>query len=135
MSTPPSEANGSYVGDLQGLDPRLEVRLMHEWTAYTCSVRVFFKMYVMPQSNSQQSFSANTEFWRFQAPLFAMEHRLVLDAMFALAALHFSRQSPEQWIPMEGRMVPIRDPIHKPAYATNDISNQWREDDGMCGQL
>ncbi|KAF2173919.1 hypothetical protein M409DRAFT_16187 [Zasmidium cellare ATCC 36951] len=111
LTTPPAESNG-YHGDLQGLDPKLEIRLMHEWTAYTCS-----------------SFSTGTEFWRFQAPLFAMEHRMVLDAMFALAALHFSRQSPKQWIPMEGRMVPIRDPIQKPAYATKDISAQWKENE------
>ncbi|CAK4032179.1 isoflavone reductase family [Lecanosticta acicola] len=86
------------------LDPRLELKLMHEWTAYTCA-----------------SFSTELDFWRFQAPLFAMEHRLVLDAMFGLAALYFSRRSSTQWIPMAGRMVPIRDPGHGPLQASPEV--------------
>lgn len=70
----------------QDLDPSLELRLMHEWTAYAC-----------------QSFSTAWEFWRFQAPLIALEFRNVLDAMLAMAALHASRQPPMQWIPLDGR--------------------------------
>ncbi|KAF7197424.1 Sterol regulatory element-binding protein ECM22 [Pseudocercospora fuligena] len=99
----------------ENLDPRLEIKLMHQWTAYTC-----------------QTFSTAFEFWRCQAPLFAMEHRMVLDAMFGLAALHASRQSPSQWIPMDGRMIPIRDPIYNPEHVTRDLSNHWKEhEDGV----
>ena len=54
---------------------------------------------------------------------------MVLDAMFGLAALHFSKQSPSQHIPMNGRMVPIRDPVYQPVHASKDISAQWKESD------
>lgn len=86
------------------LDPRLEIKLMHEWTAYTCA-----------------SFSTEVDFWRYQAPLSAMEHRLVLDAMFGLAALHLSRRSSNQWIHMAGRVVPLRDPVHSPSHTAPEL--------------
>lgn len=66
---------------------------MHEWTAYVC-----------------QSFSTAWEFWRYQAPLIALEFRYMLDAMNALAALHASRQPTRQWVPTEARMVEVRTP-------------------------
>ncbi|KAK4613239.1 hypothetical protein CLAFUW4_09159 [Fulvia fulva] len=108
LSTPPQEAyvvEGGRQNETEILDARLEIRLMHDWTAYTC-----------------QSFSQQVEFWRFQAPLFAMDFRMVLDSMFGLAALHLSKQSASQYIPMNGRMVPIRDPTHHASHAPKDFS-------------
>lgn len=60
-------------------------------------------------------------------PLDGLEHRTVLDAMFGLAALHASRQSPTGWIPAEGRMMPFRHPVYKQQDAPRDLSNQWKE--------
>ncbi|SMR54175.1 unnamed protein product [Zymoseptoria tritici ST99CH_1E4] len=62
---------------LNNLYPQLELRLMHQWTAHT-----------------SQSFSLSVDFWRYEAPLLAMNHRVLLDAMFGLAALQSSRQDP-----------------------------------------
>lgn len=91
--TPPTDIpRNAYTTEHESidpiLDPGLELRLMHEWTAYTCT-----------------TFSTAWEFWRYQAPLIALEFRYVLDAMLALAALHASRQVPRQWIPLEGRSM------------------------------
>jgi len=60
---------------------------MHEWT---CRV--------------PRSFSTAWEFWTYQAPLIAFEHRYFLDAILCLAALHASRRKPRQWLSLEGRM-------------------------------
>ena len=60
---------------------------MHEWT---CRV--------------PKSFSTAWEFWTYQAPLIAFEHRYFLDALLCLAALHASRREPRQWLSSEGRM-------------------------------
>lgn len=62
---------------------------MHEWTTQV-----------------PQSFSTAWEFWAYQAPLIAFEHRYVLDSLLCLAALHASRRVPQQWITPEGRMAP-----------------------------
>lgn len=70
----------------QVLDPSLELQLMHEWTANTCT-----------------SFSTAWKFWCYQAPLIAMQHRYLLDAMFAMAALYASKHPPTRWNPIEGR--------------------------------
>jgi hypothetical protein len=67
----------------------LELRLMHEWS-----------------SQVPQSFSTAWEFWQRQAPLIAFEHRYVLDSLLCLAALHAHRRQPQQWLTLEGRMVP-----------------------------
>jgi len=67
----------------------LELRLMHEWS-----------------SQVPQSFSTAWEFWQRQAPLIAFEHRYVLDSLLCLAALHSHRRQPQQWLTLEGRMVP-----------------------------
>ncbi|KXS94299.1 hypothetical protein AC578_6785 [Pseudocercospora eumusae] len=118
----------------EDLDPRLEIRLMHQWTAYTCQVPLISavddKMCLFTSLlTSIQTFSTAFEFWRCQAPLFAMEFRMVLDAMFGLAALHASRQPPAQWIPMDGR---IRDPTYNSEHVTRDLSNHWKEhEDGV----
>lgn len=77
------EQNGPTA---QNFDPVLELRLMHEWTAYTC-----------------KTFTPTWEFWCYQAPLVALEFRYLLDAMMAMAALHTSKQPPSQWNPIEGR--------------------------------
>ncbi len=69
-----------------GPDHTLELRLMHEWTAYTC-----------------KTFSTAWEFWCYRAPNIGLDFRYVLDAMLAMAALHSSRRPPSQWIPSEGR--------------------------------
>ncbi|USW50659.1 Putative zn(2)-C6 fungal-type DNA-binding domain-containing protein [Septoria linicola] len=66
----------------------LELRLMHEWMAYTC-----------------MSLSTTWEFWKHQCPLTAFEYRWLLDAMLAGAALHASRAKPRCWSALEGRMV------------------------------
>lgn len=67
-------------------DSKLELRLMHEWTAHT-----------------SQTFSTASEFWRFQVPLIALDFRYVLDALLAMAALHASRRPPNRWLSLEGR--------------------------------
>ena len=67
-------------------DHLLELKLMHEWTAYAC-----------------KTFSTTWEYWYYQAPLLALEYRYLLDAMLAMAALHASKQPPSQWNPIEGR--------------------------------
>lgn len=53
-----------------------------------------------------KSFSTAWEFWTSQAPLLAFEHRYVLDSILCLAALHASRRKSQQWLALEGRMVP-----------------------------
>jgi hypothetical protein len=60
---------------------------MHEWTCWV-----------------PRSFSTAWEFWTYQAPLIAFEHRYFLDALLCLAALHASRREPRQWLSSEGRM-------------------------------
>ena len=74
----------------QSEEHNLELRLLHEWMAYTC-----------------MSLSTTWEFWKQEAPLIAMEFRYVLDAMLALTALHTSRQKPRMWSGLEGRMVEL----------------------------
>lgn len=91
LPTPPIEnPSNASVPEHRALDPRLdpmlELQLMHAWTAYTF-----------------RTFSTAWEFWGYQAPLIALEFRHVLDAMFALAALHESRQPSMQWAPTEAR--------------------------------
>lgn len=78
------EQNGSVP--VEAFDHMLELRLMHEWTAYT-----------------SKTFSTTWEFWYYQAPFLALEYRYLLDAMLAIAALHASKQPPAQWNPIEGR--------------------------------
>lgn len=68
----------------------MELRLMHEWMAYTC-----------------MSLSTTWEFWKHQCPLIAFEYRWVLDAVLAVAALHVSRAKPRYWSALEGRMVNV----------------------------
>lgn len=89
--TPPSDVPYNVYGPGKDskeptLDPLLELRLIHEWTAHTCN-----------------TISITWEFWKYQAPLIAFEFRHVLDSMLAMAALHASRQPPMQWIPLDGR--------------------------------
>lgn len=91
FQTPPSDIPYNVYGpekdtNDRNLDALLELRLMHEWTAYAC-----------------QTFSTAWEFWKLQAPLIALEFRHVLDAMLAMAALYASRQTPMQWIPLHGK--------------------------------
>jgi len=63
---------------------------MHEWTAYVC-----------------ETFSTAWEFWKYQAPLVALEHRYLLDSLLCLSAMHVSRQLPKQWLSLEGRMASL----------------------------
>lgn len=60
-------------------DP-IELRLMHEYMAYTC-----------------ETLSTAREFWKYDAPLLALKFRHVLDALFALSALHIHRQGASRW--------------------------------------
>lgn len=100
------------------LDPYLELRLMHEWTAYVC-----------------QSFSTAWEFWRYQAPLIALEFRYMLDAMHALAALHASRQPTRQWVPLEARMIEVRTPSHGGAQPEQKRADYWNLKDRNYEEL
>ena len=117
--TPPSDIPQHIRADSEpldsSLDPKLELRLMHEWTAYVC-----------------QSFSTAWEFWRYQAPLIALEFRYMLDAMHALAALHASRQPTRQWVPLESRMVEIRTPS---SAREQDRSDHWNFKDRNYEEL
>lgn len=70
----------------------LEMRLMHEWVAYTC-----------------HTLSTTWEFWKYQAPLLAFEHRYVLDAMLAVSALYASRQTARFWSSLDGKMYSLGD--------------------------
>lgn len=65
---------------------------MHEWVAYTC-----------------YSLHTTWEFWKFEAPLIALEFRHVLDALLAVTALHMSRQPPRYWSTLEGKMITLED--------------------------
>lgn len=82
---------------------------MHEWTAYTC-----------------ETFSTAWEFWKYQAPLIALEFRYVLDSMLALAALQASRQPIRQWIPMDGKMVLVRNPLYNESHSDRDLTHHWK---------
>ncbi|GIZ38808.1 hypothetical protein CKM354_000220900 [Cercospora kikuchii] len=66
----------------------IELRLMYEWTAFTCT-----------------SFSTVWEFWKHQCPMIAFEYPWVQDAMMALTALHASRAKPRYWSSLEGRLI------------------------------
>lgn len=106
----PGTASGSGAGsDDHTLDPILELRLMHEWTSHV-----------------PQSFSTAWEFWQRQAPLIAFEHRYVLDSLLCLAALHASRREPQQWLALEGRMVPTtgKQPSTQVIRASRDQASQ-----------
>lgn len=83
VSNPPTSERRDTGDDI---DPSLELRLMHEWTAYTC-----------------KTLATDVEFWTYQVPLIALQFRPVLDSVLAMAALHASRQPPKQWVPTEGR--------------------------------
>lgn len=110
---------GAASGGLDpSLDPQLEMRLMHEWTAYTC-----------------QSFSAAWQFWKYQAPLIALEFRYMLDAMYALAALYASRQPTRQWIPLEARMVEVRTPAGSSSQPEQDRLASWQSKDRSYDEL
>lgn len=63
---------------------------MHVWTAYVC-----------------ETFSTAWEFWKYQVPLVALEHRYMLDSLLCLSAMHLSRQMPKQWLSLEGRMATV----------------------------
>lgn len=55
----------------------LELRLMHQWTAYT-----------------SRTFSPAWDFWQLQVPLMALVHPQVMDALMAMSALHLAKLSP-----------------------------------------
>jgi hypothetical protein len=93
------------------LDPLLEVRLMYEWTAY-----------------ASKTVGTAVDFWSLQTPLIALEFRHTLDAVFAISALHASRQPRLRWTPgkLDGHMSPIDDataqiifPDYIPGHAQN----------------
>lgn len=95
----------------------LEIRLIHQWTAHTST-----------------SFSTVGEFWRLQAPLVAVQHRCLMDAMLALSALHASRTPAQRWLAREGRMeqvMPIRDAHHQTPAPDQNLAPLWKMDRGM----
>lgn len=85
-------AVGSSNADIYGLDARLEIQLMNHWTHATSS-----------------TFSPDAKFWREDVILLASDNRMLLDAMFALTALHLSRQQPKQWISSIDRATSSRE--------------------------
>lgn len=70
---------------------------MHHWTCHTC-----------------KTFSTAWEFWQSQCPLIALRHRYLLDAIFAMTALHASRQPPSMWLPLEGRLAHVSESMQAP---------------------
>lgn len=54
---------------------------MHEWTAYVC-----------------HTLSTAWEFWKYEAPLLAFEHRCILDGLHCLAALYIARPNTQDII-------------------------------------
>ncbi|EMC99283.1 hypothetical protein BAUCODRAFT_397192 [Baudoinia panamericana UAMH 10762] len=58
------------IPSVDPLEHANELRLMHEWTAYT-----------------SRAFSPSWEYWSHQVPILAVEHRSLLDALFAFAAM------------------------------------------------
>lgn len=54
---------------------------MHEWTAYVC-----------------HTLSTAWEFWKYEAPLLAFEHRCILDGLHCLAALYIARPNTQDTI-------------------------------------
>lgn len=102
------EADGTGADDRDSL---LEMRLMHQWTAYTC-----------------ESFSTAFEFWKYQAPKIAFESRFVRDAIMALAALQMSKQIPTGWNSLRGRMIPteLSDDIQQETRSGEDVHQYWK---------
>nr|POE93306.1 hypothetical protein CFP56_19318 [Quercus suber] len=104
----------SFHGTDRSLDHMLELRLIHQWTAHTST-----------------SFSTVGDFWRLQAPLVAVQHRCLLDAMLALSALHAARTPAQRWLAREGRMeqvIPIREPHHHPPAIDGNVAPLWKMD-------
>ena len=84
---------------------------MHEWMAYTC-----------------HTLSTTWEFWKYQAPLLAFEHRYVLDAMLAVTALYVSRQPPRFWSSLEGKMYHVGDDdVDSTAMIEEALQNGWKK--------
>lgn len=112
LPTPPRDSLGHGTrGEHadEAFDHALELRLMHEWTAY-----------------ASKSLSTAWEFWCYQAPLLALEYRYVMDALLAVSALHASRRPPSQWISLEGRMVPIKDPMCNRSNVDRGPTDRWK---------
>ncbi|EME38924.1 hypothetical protein DOTSEDRAFT_92203 [Dothistroma septosporum NZE10] len=91
-------------------DHILEMRLMHEWTVYTC-----------------HTLSTTWEFWKYQAPLLAFEHRYVLDAMLAVTALYASRQKPRFWSSLEGRMYNVSEDGSNTPIIEAALQSGWKK--------
>lgn len=85
---------------------------MHEWTAYCC-----------------HSISTTWEFWKYEAPMVALEFRHVMDAMLALAALHASRQRPRYWSTLEGKMsiLPEGESSTSTPMAESLVNSSWKQ--------
>ncbi|WPB06951.1 uncharacterized protein RHO25_011611 [Cercospora beticola] len=77
---PPYSAPGNPPNDFfnhnMANELTLELRLMRQWTIETC-----------------ETFTADKDFWQKQATELGLTHRMILDAMFSLSALHISWQS------------------------------------------
>lgn len=76
------------MGPDHAAEHELELRLMHEWMAYT-----------------SETLSTTVDFWKVRAPLLALQNRFVFEALLALAALHASRQEAKAWSGLHGREV------------------------------
>ncbi|USW56134.1 Putative zn(2)-C6 fungal-type DNA-binding domain-containing protein [Septoria linicola] len=75
---------------------RLELRLMRQWTVETCN-----------------TFAMDPEFWQKQATELGLEHRMILDAMFSLSALHIAWPSSPSELNGSVNMLSFDAPIRK----------------------
>ncbi|KAF2206379.1 hypothetical protein CERZMDRAFT_103406 [Cercospora zeae-maydis SCOH1-5] len=69
---PPSD----FYSQTAANELHLELRLMRQWTVDTC-----------------ETFTSDKDFWQKEATELGLAHRMILDAMFSLSALHISWQS------------------------------------------
>lgn len=79
------------MGSDYAAEHALELRLLHEWMAYT-----------------SETLSTTVDFWKIRAPILALQNRFVFEALLALAALHASRKEAKAWSGIHGREVVVR---------------------------
>lgn len=113
----PGTGHGDYrspsqdVGGDNIAEHEVELRLLHEWMAYT-----------------SETLSTTVEFWKVRAPLLALQNRFVFEALLALAALHASRQEAKAWSGLQGREVAVGQggtPTSQGSPAAAN-SNEWK---------
>lgn len=114
LPSPPEEASGHATGNTgEALDHNMELRLMHEWTAF-----------------ASKTFSTAWEFWCYQAPLIALDYRYAMDALLGLAALHSAKRHPSHWTSTEARFLAARDPLYTLQKSQHGPEESWKADPG-----